>query len=123
VAQARRVHEAGEKEASTMQVAPEIIFHDVDRSEWVHNYILGRLGHLEKMGNGITSAHVTLTQEQASNHKGNRYSLMVEVRMPPHKDLAAKKQKVIGRMDTQLPRLINDAFGAIERQVKKKRDK
>jgi ribosome-associated translation inhibitor RaiA len=106
-----------------MQVAPEIKFHDVDRSEWVETYIRERIGHLEKMGNGITSAHVTLTQEQASNQKGNRYSLMVEVRMPPHKDLAAKKQKVIQKMDTQLPALINQAFTAIERQVKKNRGK
>jgi ribosome-associated translation inhibitor RaiA len=106
-----------------MQVAPEIKFHDVDRSEWVETYIRERLDHLERMGNGITSAHVTLTQEQASNHKGNQYSLMVEVRMPPHKDLAAKKQKVIQKMDTQLPALINQAFTAIERQVKKTRGK
>jgi len=106
-----------------MQVAPEIKFHDVDRTEWVEKYILERLEHLEKMGNGITSAHVTLTQEQGSNHKGNQYSLMVEVRMPPHKDLAAKKQKVIQKMDTQLPALINQAFAAIERQVKKNRGK
>lgn len=106
-----------------MQVVPEIKFHDVDRTEWVEKYILERLEHLEKMGNGITSAHVTLTQEQASSHKGNQYSLMVEVRMPPHKDLAAKKQKAIRQMDTQLPALINQAFSAIERQVKKNRGK
>lgn len=106
-----------------MQVSPEIKFHDVDRSEWVERYILERLEHLERMGGGITSAHVTLTQEQASNHKGNRYSLMVEVRMPPNRDLAAKKQKVILKMDSQLPALINQAFTAIERQVKKTRGK
>jgi ribosome-associated translation inhibitor RaiA len=106
-----------------MQVTPEIKFHDVDRTEWVEQYILQRLDHLEKLGNGITSAHVTLTQEQGSNHKGNRYSLMVEVRMPPNHDLAAKKQKVIEKMDTQLPALINQAFTAIERQVKKTRGK
>jgi ribosome-associated translation inhibitor RaiA len=106
-----------------MQVAPEIKFHDVDRTEWVEKYILERLEHLERIGTGITSAHVTLTQEQASNVKGNRYSLMVEVRMPPNRDLAAKKQKVIQKMDTQLPALINLAFTAIERQVKKSRGK
>jgi ribosome-associated translation inhibitor RaiA len=110
------------KKEVRMQVSPEIKFHDVDRSEWVETYIRERLEHLERMGNGITSAHVTLSQEQASNQKGNRYSLMVEVRMPPNRDLAAKKQKVIQKMDTQLPALINHAFAAIERQVKKTRD-
>jgi cold shock CspA family protein/ribosome-associated translation inhibitor RaiA len=102
-----------------MQIAPEIIFHDVDRSEWVENHIVERLGRLEKFAEGITRCHVTLAQEVASHSKGNRYSVMVEVRLPPNHDLAAKKQKVVREMHTQLPALINQAFGAIETQLKK----
>lgn len=102
-----------------MQIAPEIIFHDVERSPWVENYVLERLARLEKFAEGITSCRVSLTQEQASHHKGNRYSVMVEVRLPPNQDLAAKKGKMIHDMPTQLPALINLAFGAIERQLKK----
>jgi cold shock CspA family protein/ribosome-associated translation inhibitor RaiA len=102
-----------------MQIAPEIIFHDVDRSPWVENYVLERLARLEKFAEGITSCRVSLTQEQASHQKGNRYSVMVEVRLPPNHDLAAKKAKLIHDMQTQLPALINLAFGAIERQLKK----
>lgn len=102
-----------------MQIAPEIIFHDVDRSEWVENYIAERLARLERFADGITRCKVTLTQEVASHAKGNRYSVMVEVRLPPNQDLAAKKQKVIRDMPTQLPALINQGFGAIESQLKK----
>src|SRR5918996_158222 len=102
-----------------MQIAPEIIFHDVDRSPWVENYVLERLARLEKFAEGITSCRGSLTQEQASHHKGNRYSVMVEVRTPPNHDLAARKAQVIREMHTQLPALINLAFGAIERQLKK----
>lgn len=102
-----------------MQTAPEIIFHDVERSAWVENYILERLQRLDKFAEGITSCRVSLTQDQASHQKGNRYSVLVEVRMPPNHDLAARKAKVIRDMQTQLPALINLAFGAIERQLKK----
>ena len=102
-----------------MQTAPEVIFHDVDRSPWVENYIHERLQRLDKFAEGITSCRVSLTQDQASHHKGNRYSVMVEVRTPPNHDLAARKVKVIRDMQTQLPALINHAFGAIERQLKK----
>ena len=102
-----------------MQIAPEIIFHDVDRSEWVENYIVERLARLERFADGITRCKVTLTQEVASHAKGNRYSVMVEVRLPPNQDLAAKKQKAIRDMPTQLPALINQGFGAIETQLKK----
>jgi len=102
-----------------MQTAPEVIFHDVDRSAWVENYIQERLQRLDKFAEGITSCRVSLTQDQASHQKGNRYSVLVEVRTPPNHDLAAKKAKVIHDMQTQLPALINLAFGAIERQLKK----
>jgi cold shock CspA family protein/ribosome-associated translation inhibitor RaiA len=102
-----------------MQTAPELIFHDVDRSAWVESYILERVQRLERFADGITSCRVTLTQEQASHQKGNRYSVMVETRMPPNHDLAAKKAKVIHDMPQQLPALINLAFGAVERQLKK----
>jgi len=102
-----------------MQVAPEIKFHGVRRSEWVENYIVERLRRLERYADGITSCHATLSQEQASQNKGNRYSVMIEVRIPPNHDLAARKQRIVHDMHTQLPALINLAFGAIERQLKK----
>ncbi len=102
-----------------MSTPPEIIFHDVRRSQWVENYILERLQRLDKFAQGITRCHVTLAREQRSQHKGNRYSVMVEVRVPPQHDLAVKKQKEIQHMQAQLPAVINLAFGAIERQLKK----
>jgi ribosomal subunit interface protein len=102
-----------------MQVAPEIKFKDVDRSPWVEGYVVERLRHLERFADGITSCHVTLAQEQASHHKGNLYSAMVEVRIPPSRDLAVKKEKTVGKMPEDLMALINTAFGAMERQVKK----
>ena len=102
-----------------MQITPEIIFHDVERSDWVEAYIAERLARLERFAGGITRCRVSLTQEVASHAKGNRYSVMVEVRLPPNHDLAAKKQKVVHDMPTELPALINQAFGAIESQLKK----
>jgi len=102
-----------------MQIAPEIVYRDVARSDWIESYILERIQRLDKFAQGITRCHVTLTREQASRQKGNRYSVMVEVRVPPQHDLAIKKEKEIREMRTQLPAVINLAFAAIERQLKK----
>ena len=102
-----------------MQLAPEVIFKGVRRTLWVQNYITERLDHLEKFAPDITRCHVTLSREQSSQRKGNRYSVMVEVRVPRQHDLAVKKQKEIREMRTQLPAVINEAFGAIEKQLKK----
>ncbi len=100
-------------------IPPEITFHAVDRSEWVENYIADRVGKLERVADGITRCHVTLSQEHGNHQKGNRYGVMVEVRLPPQHDLAVKKQKDIREMHAQLPALINLAFGAMERQLKR----
>ena len=102
-----------------MQIAPEIVYHDVERSEWVESYVLERVQRLDRFAQGITRCHVTLTREQASRQKGNRYSVMVEVRIPPQHDLVIKKEREIREMRTQLPAVINLAFAAIERQLKK----
>jgi cold shock CspA family protein len=102
-----------------MQIAPEIIFHDIERSRWVEDYILQRAQRLERFAGGITRCHITLAREVSSRRKGNIHSVMVEVRIPPQHDLAVKKKKEVHDMPTQLPALINLAFGAIERQLKK----
>src|SRR5436305_13833462 len=110
---------AGNSLGGSMQVAPEVIFKDVQRSACVEEYVAERLGHLEKLSPEITRCHVTPAGEQSSSKKGNRYSGMVEVRMPRQHDLAVRKQKQIRDMQTQLPAVINEAFGAIEKQLKK----
>lgn len=102
-----------------MRVAPEVIFKGVRRSAWVGDYVAERVQHLEKFSTDITSCHVTLSREQSSHRKGNRYSVMVEVRLPRQHDLAVRKQKQIHEMQTQLPAVINEAFGAIETQLKR----
>jgi cold shock CspA family protein len=113
-------NEASSKaEAPATQIVPEIIFHGVDRSDWVEDYIANRLQRLERFAQGITRCHVTLKQEQGSHRKGNAYSVMVEARIPPQHDLTATKQKDIRDMAAELPAVINAAFAAIERQLKR----
>ena len=102
-----------------MQVSPEIKYHDIPRTPWVDAYIDRRLQRLERYAGGITSCHVTVSREQTSHNKGNRYSCMVEVRLPPQHDLAATKRAQVREMSVELPALINHAFAAIERRLKK----
>ena len=97
----------------------QVIFHDVARSQWIEDYIAERRQRLQRFAADLTSCRVTLKQDVASHHKGNRYSVLIEVRVPPQHDLAVRKQKDIRDLRRQLPALINLAFGAIERQLKK----
>jgi ribosome-associated translation inhibitor RaiA len=102
-----------------MQVTPQVTYHDVPYTAWLEKYVAERLKKLDRYAGGITSCHVRLSREQSSHHKGNRYSVMVEVRVPPQHDLAAKKQLAIRNMNVQLPALVRQTFGALEQQLKK----
>lgn len=103
-------------------IVPEITFREVDRSEWLERYIGERVERLERFAGGITRCHVTLAQEQVSHRAGDCYSVMVEVRVPPQHDLAVRKQKTVRAPATDLPAVINLAFGAIERQLQRTAD-
>ena len=102
-----------------MQVTPQVTYHDVPYTAWLEKYVTERLRKLDRYASGIVSCHVKLSREQSSRHKGNRYSCMVEVRVPPQHDLVAKKQLDIRNMNIQLPALIRQSFGALEQQLKK----
>jgi len=101
-----------------MKISPKIIFHDMDRSDWVEDYIRERLQKLDHIADGLTSAEVILTRAHGSHHKGNVYTVMVELRLPPNHELAAKKERAVGDMQMQLRPLIKSTFEAVERQVK-----
>ena len=87
-----------------MQVTPQVTYHDVPYTPWLEKYVSERLRKLDRYAGGITSCHVKLSREQSSRLKGNRYSVMVEVRVPPQHDLAAKKQlEILGASDAPKP--------------------
>jgi ribosome-associated translation inhibitor RaiA len=106
-----------------MNTRPEIVFHGMDRSQWVEDYIGERLQRLDRFANGITRAQVTMTRAQSSRHKGNVYGVLIDVRLPPNHELAVKKERIVGDMQMQLRPLIKAAFDAIERQLKQTAEK
>ena len=102
-----------------MHVATQLIFHDVARCEWIEAFVTQRLDRLDRLASGITSCRLTLTREQSSQHQGNLYSVLVELRLPPNHDLAVKKQQAIKESVPQLHALITEGFEAIERKLQK----
>jgi ribosome-associated translation inhibitor RaiA len=101
-----------------MNVPPQVIFHDMDRSQSIEDYVLERIAHVDKITDGLTSARVTLTRSQGSHQHGNEYRITIEVRFPPHHDLAARKERNVGDAQMELRPLIKQAFEALEKQVK-----
>ncbi len=102
-----------------MKSSPEIIFHGIARSRWLEKEIARRVAHLERFAVDLVSCHVTLERSQSSHRTGNVYRVTVDVTLPPHKELVAKKEQVVEEMPAQLRALIGATFQAMERQLKK----
>lgn len=106
-----------------MQVAPEISFHHMSRSQWIEDYIDKRIAKLENLADDMIACRVALEQEQGHQHTGNPYRVRVEVTIPPKKDLVAEKTGTVGDPQVQLRPVIRRTFEAIERQLKKEQQK
>lgn len=102
-----------------MRNAPEIIFHDVARSQWLEKEIHRRVAQLERFAEDLVSCHVTLERSQSSRRTGNMYHLIIAATLPPHKELVVKKEQRVEEMPRQLRALIGAAFQTMERQIKK----
>jgi ribosomal subunit interface protein len=106
-----------------MQVAPEIVFNGVPKSEWIEDYVHQRIEKIERIADDLISCRVAVEQAQNHRNTGNPYRVRVEVTIPPRKDLVADKHGIVTDPQVQLRPVIRSAFDAIERQLKKEQDK
>lgn len=102
-----------------MQVPLQTTFNDVQRTEWVENYIRERAEQLDRMCNNMISCRVALERSQHSHRTGNPYRARVEVTLPPKKDLVADKEGTVKDPHVQLRPVISKAFDAMEKQIRK----
>jgi hypothetical protein len=59
---------------------------------------------------------VAVEQRHKHKHTGNPYRVRIDVRIPPHHELVVDREPRQGNVP--LPKLIRDAFTAVERQLK-----
>lgn len=104
-----------------MQVPLEISYHNIDRSDWIDNYIRERAEHLDRISGGVASCRVVVELAQAQHQTGNPYRVRVEVTLPPRKDLIGDKEEIVEDPQVQLRPIIRHAFEAVEKQVKKQK--
>ncbi|MBS3803610.1 MAG: HPF/RaiA family ribosome-associated protein [Oleiphilaceae bacterium] len=105
-----------------MQIPLEVKFNDVDRSQWLDDYIEERVERLDRMCDNLISCRVTVGRAQHSHNTGNPYRVLVEVTFPPKKDLVVDKQGTVGDTQVQLRPVIRRAFEAMEKRIQKETD-
>ncbi|MCT8973262.1 ribosome hibernation-promoting factor, HPF/YfiA family [Microbaculum marinisediminis] len=105
-----------------METPVEIAFRNMDPSEFVEKRVRERVGRLEQFYDRITSCHVQIEAPHKHHTKGNLYEIRIEVRVPGTElTVNNKPGNVHAHEDIYVA--IRDAFDAMERQLKKWKQK
>lgn len=105
-----------------MQTPLEIHFTNMERSDFVEAAVREKAARLERFFGGITSCHVYIDAPHHHHHKGNHYEVRVELRVPGS-ELAVNNKPGNVNAHEDVYVAIRDAFNAVERQLKKWKQK
>lgn len=101
-----------------MQTPVEISFRNLDPSDFIEARVRERVDRLDQLSDRITSVHVTIEAPHKHHQKGNKFEVKLEVRLPGTELLVNNKPgDVNAHEDVYVA--IRDAFGAMERRIRK----
>lgn len=102
-----------------MDVPLEISCPDFEMTDTIRTLVHDLSGELERLCDHITSCRVTIEMPQKHQEAGNPLEVRVETHIPPRHHLVVKRHTGEMEMHADLVTVLNDAFAAMERQVKK----
>jgi ribosomal subunit interface protein len=105
-----------------METPLELSFVNLDHSDAVEQRIRERVDKLERFFGRVTSCHVFVEAPHKQHRKGNRFEVRVEVRVPGT-ELAVTNNPGDVNAHEDLNVAIRDAFNAMERQLRKWKQK
>ena len=99
-----------------MQEPLRITFHGIDPSEFIERRIRESAAALERFSHEIVSCHVTVDAPHHHHHKGNIYSVHLDIRLPD-RQLALSKPRHEQHAHEDVYVAIRDAFDAAARSL------
>jgi len=105
-----------------METPVEIAFRNMEPSEFVEKRVRERVDRLEQFYDRITSCHIQIEAPHKHHRKGNPYEIHIEVRVPGT-ELAVNHKPGNRHTHDDVYVAIRDAFDAMERQIKKWKQK
>lgn len=105
-----------------METPLQLSFRNMDRSDFVAGLVQEKVDKLERLYDGVTSCHVYVEAPHKQHRKGNHYDIRIEVRVPGTElTVNSKPGDINAHEDINVA--IRDAFRAMERQLKKWKQK
>jgi ribosomal subunit interface protein len=110
----------------TMQIAPEISFHNCESSATIEDAIRDHIDRLERIYGHITTCRVRVDQRNQNQSDTIPPVVRIEISVPGHKDIVVAHEPGHLQRKYQAPELrnaVNEAFRIAERQLSKFKDK
>lgn len=101
----------------------EITYRNVAKSDATETLIREKADKLDRLHDSIISCRVSIERPQGYQKSGNQYRVRIDLRLPPGKELVARRESGQGEMHEGLRKVITDAFQSMERQLKKIKSK
>jgi ribosomal subunit interface protein len=101
-----------------MQLPVEISYRGVEKSDQLDELIRNKAARLDRFCDHINRCDVVIEQPNHTQHSGNPFRVRIDVTVPPGHELVADERQSVHEMHEPLSRVINDAFKAMERQLK-----
>jgi cold shock CspA family protein len=102
-----------------MQVPLNMTFRNVRKSAEIEALIRKQAVKLERVCPYLVSCRIAIEKPQAHQKSGNPFRVRVDVTVPPAHELVTVRNSGEGDLHEQLPTVLRQAFGAMQRQLKK----
>lgn len=101
-----------------MQLPVEISYRGVEKSAQLEEFIRNKAARLDRFCDHISRCDVVVEQPNHAQQSGNPFRVRIDVTVPPGHELVADERQTEHEMHEPLSKVINDAFKAMERQLK-----
>ena len=105
-----------------MQTPLQLSFKNMDGSDYVEGLVRERVARLEQFDGAITGCHVHIEAPHKRHRVGNQYEVRIEVHAPGSV-LTVSNRPGDDNAHAEIHVAIRDAFDAMERQLKRRRQK
>lgn len=103
-----------------MQKPLELSFRNVPASEEIKSLVEHNVEKLDQFYNRIISCSVAIEQLHNHHQKGNPYHIRIDIRIPHNQEIVIKREPLKGsNASFELNAMVNDAFEAARRALKK----
>lgn len=108
-------HPFAKERCSRMKLPVQVVFHNVDKSEWIERLVHERAGKLESVCDHIISCRVVIEIPHKQHHQGYLYAVRIDISVPG-KEIVVSRGSSEHRYE-DIAAALKDSFEAAKRQL------